>query len=95
MTIKATFGSICTAGSDVNTSAQNIQTQLDDLDTKLKPLLEAWGGAAQQQFNEKRAQWRKLADELVQINRLMAQHLGTSAERYQETERICAQSWSG
>ena len=93
--IKAVFDSIDSAGGSVNQSAERVQGLLDQLGRDLGPLMQDWGGNAYSLYAEKQAQWNKLAQELQDIQRLIAKHMIDSAQGYRDTDLICAKTWGG
>ena len=92
--ILVNFQTISQAAADVRSTANNIRSQLDELEAGVKKIAQTWEGAAQQNYQAKQAEWDKRAASLHQTLEAIAKALDTAAQNYQGTESKNAQIWS-
>lgn len=91
--ILVNFQTISQAASDVRTTANNIRTQLDDLESGVKKIAQTWTGSAQEGYQAKQAEWDKRAASLHQTLEAIARALDNAAQNYQSTENQNARIW--
>lgn len=78
---KVNFGAVDTAGSDLVTSANNIATKLDTMETNLRPLQADWTGAASEAYVQAKAKWNAALTEMkVLLNDIGRQVTQDAAE---------------
>ncbi|MGF2949099.1 WXG100 family type VII secretion target [Microbacterium alcoholitolerans] len=61
---KMQFGTVETAGTDIGSAANNLETKLNDMDTALKPLQADWTGEASEAYVQAKIQWTKAISEM-------------------------------
>ncbi|EST23153.1 hypothetical protein N566_25915 [Streptomycetaceae bacterium MP113-05] len=91
--ILVNFQTVSTASSDVRTTANNIKSQLDDLEASVKRVANTWEGSAQEGYQAKQRQWDQTADHLHQVLMKISNALQNSADNYQSTEKANANVW--
>jgi 6 kDa early secretory antigenic target len=91
--ILVNFQTVSTASSDVRTTANNIKSQLDDLEASVKRVANTWEGAAQEGYQQKQRQWDQTAEHLHQVLMKISTALQNSADNYQATEKANANVW--
>ena len=91
--ILVNFQTVSQASSDVRTTANNIKSQLDDLEAAVKRVANTWEGAAQEGYQNKQRQWDQTAEHLHQVLMKISTALQNSADNYQSTEKANANVW--
>jgi early secretory antigenic target protein ESAT-6 len=93
--IKVTFGTIQNAGQEVRTTANTIQSQLDDLKAAVQRVASSWTGSAQEGYQQRQAIWdSKAADLHTSLNQIAAA-LDAAHQSYTATEQSNTNMWSG
>ena len=91
--LKVTFGALDTAAADIQTSANQIRSRLDQLDSELAPLRADWTGAASEAYQTAKAEWTRA---ITDMQALLAQ-IGTAVNQsnadYQSAERANQSRW--
>ena len=83
------------AASDTDAVAGQIEGQLNDLHTYLRPLVATWTGQASTDWQSLQQKWDTSADDLNTVLREIASALRQSAETYTSGENTNAQMWQG
>lgn len=91
--ILVNFQTISQAANDVRTTAGNIRSQLDELESGVKKIAQSWEGAAQEGYRQKQAEWDQRAASLHSTLQAIAKALDTAAQNYQATESQNASMW--
>lgn len=82
------------ASSDVRTTAANIRSQLDELESGVKKIAASWEGAAKEGYQQRQQEWDKRAASLHSTLLSISKALDTAADNYDSTERKNAGIWS-
>lgn len=93
MEIKVTFGELQAAQQNITTVANTIDQTLQDLKSRLQPLVSTWEGDAQAAYLEHQRQWDEAAAGLQQVLSQIGIAVGRAAENYMEAERANAARW--
>ncbi|GCD34453.1 MULTISPECIES: WXG100 family type VII secretion target [Streptomyces] len=93
--ILVNFATISQAASDVRGTANNIRTQLDDLESGVKKIAASWEGAAQEGYQARQREWDQRAASLHSTLEAIAKALDQAAQNYQSTESKNASIWGG
>jgi early secretory antigenic target protein ESAT-6 len=93
--IKVTFGTIQNAGQQVRTTANTIQSQLDDLKAGVQKVAASWTGAAQEGYQQRQAIWDQKASDLHTTLNQIAAALDSAHESYTSTESANSALWAG
>ncbi|MCP2260204.1 early secretory antigenic target ESAT-6 [Streptoalloteichus tenebrarius] len=93
MEIKVTFGALSQAQSDISSTANKIEGQLESLKSRLQPLVSTWEGDAAAAYNEHQRKWDEAAADLKQVLNQIGIAVGHALEQYQDAERKNASRW--
>jgi WXG100 family type VII secretion target len=88
--IKVTFGELASAQSNITSTVNGVNGQLDDLKSFLAPMVSTWDGAAAETYNALQRQWDTAAAELNQVLAQIATAVGTANDAYQQAENTNA-----
>ncbi len=85
--IKVNFAQLSQASDDLGAVSRKIQAELDELEQKLKPLVETWGGGAMEAYRGAQVEWDNAAREMVETAAKMGVAVNTANEAYQAGEK--------
>ncbi len=91
--VLVTFGEIEAGRANVSSTANNVQTTLDELKQFLAPLVATYTGAAAEAWQAKQAEWDKAAADIQQILASIGVALGTANDAYQQAENANTNRW--
>ncbi len=89
-----TFPAVEIAATDVDTIANQIQKELEDLHTYLGPLVSSWTGGAAGDWQALQRRWNDSADTLNAVLHQISVALRTAHANYTATEATNASIWS-
>jgi early secretory antigenic target protein ESAT-6 len=92
-TVLVTFDAIQTAQSDVVSTVNAINQEMDDLKSYLQPIVQTWSGAASEQYNSLQNQWNTAAQDLNAVLAQIGQNLQMAHDNYTATESSNASVW--
>jgi len=92
--ISVHFGALQEAQQGITRTYSSLVATLEDLETKLGPLVSTWTGLAQQAYHEKKQQWDTAAAALSQVLNQIGQAVGQANENYQAAEQANRNTWS-
>jgi ESAT-6 family protein len=85
------FGALQQATADINKAVSQMQSQLADLERAAGPLVQTWGGDAQQAYATRQAKWQAASDDLTHILQNIKSALEQSTQDYITTEKQATQ----
>ncbi|HEV7896493.1 MAG TPA: WXG100 family type VII secretion target [Planosporangium sp.] len=84
------FGQLQAAAGHINSAISALHTQLTDLESSAKPLVDTWDGEAQAAYQQRQQQWTRAAQDLTQILQNIKKALDESTQEYIQTEKTNA-----
>lgn len=93
--IKVDFGQLSAGAESLNQAATKIQAELDELEQMLKPLINSWEGAAQEEYYAAQTDWNNAAQNMREITAKMGMAINAANESYQAGERANAAKFGG
>jgi WXG100 family type VII secretion target len=72
-----------------------LQNTLDDLERDLESKLAQWDGAARQEYQRAKAQWRAAANDMAMVLQNLGGVIGTGHENFTGAERSGVSIWNG
>jgi WXG100 family type VII secretion target len=93
--IAVNFGQLSDAADNLGQTANKIQSELDELEQMLKPLVSTWEGAAQEAYMAAQAEWDKAAKNMQEICAKMGMAVNTANDAYQQGEKRNAGRFGG
>lgn len=88
---KANFGGIATASADIIGGANKIESQLNDMDSRLAPLRSDWTGSAAESYQQAKAKWTQAISEMKQLLTEIGSQVGRDGEEFQGADTRNAQ----
>lgn len=91
--IKVSFSTVSDAASDVRTTADRVNSQLEDLKAGVARVAQSWDGLAQEKYQARQQEWNTAAADLHAVLMQIASALDNAAQSYQATEQRNAGIW--
>lgn len=85
--LRVDFGQLQAAVGHIDTAVSTLNSNLSDLDSAARPLVETWNGAAREAYQARQLAWTRAAQDISSVLASIKSALQTSAEEYQQTER--------
>ncbi|MCP2165807.1 WXG100 family type VII secretion target [Goodfellowiella coeruleoviolacea] len=92
--IKVDFAVIGEAAGNISSAAQKVQQQLDDLKSRLQPVLAQWEGSASGAYQEAQQKWDTSAADIQQVLASIGTAVQQANEAYEQAERANQGRWS-
>ncbi|MFD7653038.1 WXG100 family type VII secretion target [Actinosynnema sp. NPDC059797] len=93
--IKVSFGEMSNAGSAIQSQANQVQSELDNLKSRLAPLIAQWDGGASTEYQARQKEWDEAAAGIQQVLASIATAVLQAGEAYQAAEQQNASRWGG
>lgn len=89
------FGGMSQGQADFMATHSALQNTLDDLERDLETKLSQWDGAARQEYQRAKQQWRAAAADMANVLQNLGGVIGTGNENFTGAERTGQSIWSG
>jgi early secretory antigenic target protein ESAT-6 len=93
--VAVSFGELANAQSNISSTSQRVNAQLDDLRNFVARLVGAWEGAAREAYHVQQTKLDQAANELNQVLSQIGVAVGTANDSYQAAERSNTTRFSG
>jgi early secretory antigenic target protein ESAT-6 len=93
--IKVNFSSMASAGGEIQSQANHVQSSLDNLKQRLGPAIAQWEGGASTEYQARQKEWDEAAAGIQQVLASIAVAVQQAGEAYQAAERQNAARWGG
>ncbi|MBV9843519.1 MAG: WXG100 family type VII secretion target [Kutzneria sp.] len=91
--VQVTFAEVAQAASDINNIHQNIESHLDQLKSKLQPIVSEWTGAAAESYQEAQHRWDSSAADLFATLAAIGGAVRQAGEGYEAAEGSAKKLW--
>lgn len=91
--LKVDFAALQQAASDIKAGANQIQSELDNMDSSLQPLRADWTGSASDAYGQAKQQWTSAITDMQQLLDSIGQAVTSSHDDYNSTERANTARW--
>ncbi|MEU7525829.1 WXG100 family type VII secretion target [Saccharothrix sp. NPDC042600] len=91
--IEVSFGELASAASSISSQANQVQQQLEDLKTRLAPVIAQWDGGASESYQAAQAQWDQSANDLQSVLASIGVAVQQATEAYEAAERTNQNRW--
>ena len=93
--ITYTYGTIEAAAGNINSFIQFMNSELSDIESKLRPLETDWTADAQQAYLAQKNKWQTNAQEIVGILEQLKGALSSAGSRMQEADQAATKMFPG
>jgi WXG100 family type VII secretion target len=91
--LKVDFGALSGASADITSGANQLQSQLDQMDSALQPLRADWTGSASEAYQTAKTQWTQAITDMKQLLAEIGTAVSTSHDDYQAGEQKNTARW--
>ncbi|TQM82547.1 early secretory antigenic target protein ESAT-6 [Saccharothrix saharensis] len=91
--IKVDFGALSSASGDITNQAGKIQSELDNLKSRLAPVIAQWEGGASESYQAAQRAWDESAAGLQQVLAQIGTAVQSATDAYQAAEAKNTQRW--
>ncbi|QFZ23435.1 WXG100 family type VII secretion target [Saccharothrix syringae] len=93
--IKVSFADMASAASDITSQANQVQSELDNLKSRLAPVIAQWDGNASGSYQAAQQAWDEAAAGLQQVMATIGVAVQQAGEAYQAAEQKNTSRWGG
>ncbi|MFI9814803.1 WXG100 family type VII secretion target [Saccharothrix variisporea] len=91
--IKVSFAELGNAAGSISSQAGQVEQQLEDLKSRLQPIINLWEGAASEAYMEKQRAWDTAAADLQSVLASIGVAVQQATEAYQAAEQQNLKRW--
>ncbi|PSL54745.1 early secretory antigenic target protein ESAT-6 [Saccharothrix carnea] len=91
--IKVDFAALGTAAGDIASQASQVQQALDDLKSRIDPVIAQWEGASSGAYAEAQAKWNQSAGDLQQVLASVGAAVASANDAYNAAEQKNSARW--
>jgi len=91
--IAVSFEALATAEQQINQTANQISSQLDELRQMLQPLVSTWTGQAMENYQVQQHNWDGAQRDALQVLQGIGRVVGAAHDAYVNTEKSNAGAW--
>ncbi|AHI01537.1 hypothetical protein GCM10010174_08600 [Kutzneria viridogrisea] len=91
--VQVTFAEVAQAASDIKSIHQSIESHLDQLKSKLAPVVGEWTGEASESYQEAQRRWDQAAADLFATLAAIGSAVQQAGEGYQNAEGAAKKLW--
>lgn len=91
MDLSVNYATLAAAAADIQSSANQIESRLNELDRSLQPLRAAWTGEAATAYEAAKAKWTGALTDMKILLAQIGTQVTTTSQNYQATDRNVAQ----
>jgi early secretory antigenic target protein ESAT-6 len=92
--IRVQFESLQAGQAGISKTYSALVGTLEELETKLKPMVTTWTGAAQESYITCKTQWDQAAANLAQVLNNIGSAIGQAHDNYQAAEQSARSNWT-
>ena len=93
MDIKVDFGALSSAAGDITGQAGKVQSELDNLKSRLAPVIAQWEGGASASYQDAQNRWNESAAGLQEVLAQIGIAVASATEAYQAAEQKNLSRW--
>jgi 6 kDa early secretory antigenic target len=91
--IKVDFAGLETLASDIGSQASTLQSTLENLQSRIKPVIAQWEGATSGAYSASQAKWDQAAEDLQQVLAQIGTAVRAAGESFQSGEQQNTARW--
>jgi early secretory antigenic target protein ESAT-6 len=93
MQITVSFDGLDALASDIGAQASTLQSTLENLQSRIKPVIAQWDGATSGAYAASQDKWDKAAEDLQQVLAQIGTAVRSAAEAFQQGEQQNTSRW--
>ncbi|MEU5691293.1 WXG100 family type VII secretion target [Actinosynnema sp. NPDC020468] len=91
--IEVNFAELGNAGSDISGQAKQVEQALEDLKTRLAPVIAQWQGSSSEAYQEAQNKWNTSAADLQSVLASIGVAVAQATDAYQQAESTNSARW--
>ena len=91
--VMVTFAALAEAAQTIQSTSNNLNTKLQDLETQLKPVVSTWTGAASENYQVQQQKWNQAQTDMNSVLQAIGQAVSAAHDAYDATESSNAAAW--
>lgn len=95
MDISVNYGALATAAADIQNSANQIESRLNELDRALQPLRANWTGEAATAYEAAKARWTAALTDMKTLLAQIGTQVISTSQNYQDTDKKVSTAFLG
>jgi 6 kDa early secretory antigenic target len=93
--VLVTFAALAEAAQQIQSTYNNLNTKLTDLENTLKPVVSTWTGNASENYQVQQQKWNQAQTDLNTVLQAIGKAVEAAHDAYTQTETANSQAWSG
>jgi early secretory antigenic target protein ESAT-6 len=92
--VLVTFAALAEAAQQIQSTYNNLNTKLTDLENTLKPVVSTWTGSASENYQVQQQKWNQAQTDLNTVLKAIGSAVENAHDAYTSTETANSQAWS-
>jgi len=92
--VLVTFAALAEAAQTIQSTYNNLNTKLQDLESQLKPVVSTWTGSASENYQVQQQKWNQAQTDLNNVLQAIQKAVESAHDAYNQTESANASSWN-
>lgn len=89
-----TFAELANAAQTIQSTSNNLNSRLEDLQSQLRPIAESWDGSAAQNYQIQQQKWNQAQQDINQVLLAISKAVEAAHEAYNQTEQANTRAWA-
>jgi len=92
--VLVTFAALAEAAQQIQSTYNNLNTKLTDLENTLKPVVSTWTGNASENYQVQQQKWNQAQTDLNTVLQAIGKAVEAAHDAYTQTETSNAAQWN-
>lgn len=92
--VLVTFAALAEAAQSIQSTYNNLNTKLTDLENTLKPIVSTWTGNASENYQVQQQKWNQAQTDLNTVLQAIGKAVESAHDAYSQTESANATAWT-
>jgi 6 kDa early secretory antigenic target len=92
--VLVTFAALAEAAQSIQSTYNNLNNQLTDLENTLKPIVSTWTGNASENYQVQQQKWNQAQTDLNTVLQAIGKAVEAAHDAYTQTETANSNAWS-
>jgi WXG100 family type VII secretion target len=91
--VLVTFAALAEAAQQIQSTYNNLNTKLNDLESQLRPVVASWTGKASEDYQVQQQKWNSAQTDLNNVLQAIGKTVEAAHDAYTQTESTNANAW--
>ena len=91
--VLVTFAALAEAAQQIQSTYNNLNTKLNDLESQLRPVVATWTGKASEDYQVQQQKWNSAQSDLNNVLQAIGKAVEAAHDAYTQTESANATAW--